>query len=234
LSCNGGVKSEKEITEFSNSQSQKLDSVKIDSEQKVISKLDTIVTGSKIIYSENIPEKKYLELKKQCSSIQLKQDENHVKIDGKMCLIGKAGKKICFEDKKGGSETEEISYTYLGSLLNNYSIVRKSYYETSEILIIDKNNNKTVSAWDIPVMSGNQNYLMTFSNNVEYDILNNGIQVYDVSPAGVNKLFELEMKEGKPTEVCWIKENQLLMKVVFLNRNYDIDKEKTKYSILKF
>lgn len=193
---------------------------------------DTTINGVKLELEE-ISENRYEQLKKDCMSDHgLHIDTNIKKLNGSICFSIRNKKSACFKDYKAdGDDVDQVIYSYKGTLLNRYTIIAKAMYETGDFLIVDRETGVSLSTWSIPVPNQRGTFLLSNSNNYAFDMLQNGILIHGISKNGLSKYIEWIMDEAKPMEVCWIEDGCLLMKRIFLDRNYK--DYKTDYLVVR-
>jgi hypothetical protein len=109
---------------------------------------------------------------------------------------------------------EQKLYNYIGFMneIGTY-IVEAQYYETGEILLINKYNGSVVKVWGIPRLSPDWKHIVVWSSSLDYDIMPNGIQMWQVKENNeLEKLWQYEQSPWAPLEVIWVRNDMIYVK----------------------
>ena len=173
--------------------------------------LDTIIQDHKLIITQ-LDEKKYKSLKNKIKNLRKVKERLISKKNGVICLPLENSTNKIFEDSVISENENQISYEYIGyeKALNSYIILVK-YYETGEYMLINNKTGKESKLWGLPIISPNQKKVCCYGDALGYDVMPNGIQMYDYSDNNLIKEWEWEIEDWKPESVEWLNNNTLLL-----------------------
>ncbi len=130
-----------------------------------------------------------------------------------LAFIADNGKKVVLKDSLWDSfDTEKRKFNYEGYLAeSNGYIVMAKYYESSEVLLINKSDGNITKLWDIPKLSPDKKYIVCRAGFLGYDIMPNGLQLWKIDKNSIVHLFDIEPKTWEPHDVRWIGGHTLIL-----------------------
>ena len=136
-------------------------------------------------------------------------------ISGKLVLKFKNSKDFTFRDfVDSDDETAIRTHDYLGfSPVLDRFVVQLKYYERSEILLISK-SCEVDTLWEIPYVSADGKMAVALSRGVEYEVYNNGFQIFGIGPKGLFKVCEKKIIGYEPIALRWSGNKSFVLKAI--------------------
>ncbi|WP_046245128.1 hypothetical protein [Hymenobacter terrenus] len=170
----------------------------------------------------------YMEAKKACRAAQPQRTFPLKKANGRITIPTTKGPKV-FKDvivdevalQKGIGEEETLIHDYLGFLPEFHChLLKLSYYETSEYLMIDE-AGRQITLCGEPIFSPDMRYIVASSQGIEYGGGQaNVIELLELQKSGLRQIWKLEPKTWEPYRVCWASATALLLsKVMWTGKN---------------
>lgn len=152
----------------------------------------------------------------------IKDTSSFKKQNGQFKLPLTSGANIykTFQDSiKGAEDENRKEYNYLGQFKEiDFYVVSVTYWEHSEILLIDKKSGDHYSTWSVPSLSiDNKKMAAILSFGLEGEPV--GIQVLSIDKTNysqVEKLIEIDQRLWNPVDFVWENNNSLVLKVTEL------------------
>lgn len=210
MSCSNGVK---EGTPTVANSENLVDTLSTTDEGTDMAKTIAVNTNTAKIDTITLNEyKKGVSLSKKSSLI--KRNKNVIEEDDKVIIKLSNNNSIVFKDSLAdGDDVDQVSYKYVGKLDGaNYHVVQVTYYETGEYVLINADTGEKKTIWSLPKLSPDNKRILAFNSSLDYDVMPNGIQVFDVSEGSIELVWELKPDTWAPQEVDWGKDNVLFIK----------------------
>ncbi|MBC7381857.1 MAG: hypothetical protein H7296_02555 [Bacteroidia bacterium] len=171
---------------------------------------------------EKVSKEVFVSAKKIYVEKLLKDTSSHKKQNGqfKLTLTSSAGAYKTFQDSIAGAEDENRKeFRYLGQFKEiDFYIVSVTYWEHSEILLIDKMSGNNYSTWSVPGLSpDNKRMAAILPFGLEGEPI--GIQILSINRANltqIEKLIEIDQKLWEPKDFVWENNHSILLKVTEL------------------
>lgn len=173
--------------------------------------------------NKNVPEFEFIqltkdqydELEKTSDEIKIKNSDSILKKGGEMEFKLSNSKSIKYKDKLYPESESEI-YIFKG-ILSSFYVVMVKYYDWSEYLVINNITGSVTKFWSEPHMSKSEEYMYSYSDALEYDIMPNGIQMYKNVNGRLRLDWEYRILDWKPESVKWLNDKTLLIVKVIPN-----------------
>ncbi|GAB3736953.1 hypothetical protein GCM10027594_17840 [Hymenobacter agri] len=128
---------------------------------------------------------------------------------GRIVIPTAKGPKLFKDVRVADDETAEVTYAYKGFCAElQQHLLQVSYYESSGWIIVDA-AGKVSNLWSPPGYSPSLNRLFTGSGSLEYDMMPNGLQIFQKEPNGLKKIWETAPTTWAPEDAFWTTENTL-------------------------
>jgi hypothetical protein len=174
-------------------------------------KIDTLVINNHTLYIDSISEKEYNNRFEAVKIISY--DSTPVKKDKSELILRLEGnKKIVLKDSLSKSDNiDQVTYTYVGFFKTiGFYVVIAQYYETGEYLLINYKTGAMTKVWGLPKLSPNQKRFVCFSDAVGYDIMPNGVQMWEIYPNGeLNLEWEYSQETWAPKNIIWANDKSI-------------------------
>jgi|GEM_PF-3013518 len=180
--------------------------------------------------SEKITDITFYNTLKNQQTIDIIKDNKIIKNKGKIKIKIDNEKIINFTDCiYKNNEIKNKSYKYLGfSHKTNSYVIQIAHYESSEFMLINKSGS-IIHTWSIPYISTN-NELISLSKGIEYEVYNNGFQVFQLKNNIFYKKCNVIISNLEPTELRWIGKHAFALKLQDPN-HINHSKSNTEYRI---
>jgi hypothetical protein len=174
-----------------------------------VNQVDTVTLNSHDLYIDHVSESQYNIV---LHSAKNKYDKNSIKkTENKLMLPLSNGMIILTDSLPDSDDVGQITYKYVGFLKEiSYYIIMAKYYETGEYIAVNYNNGNKTKIWGLPKVSPDNKHLVVTSSNLYYDIMPNGIQMWEIMETGELKLnWEYQPKDWEPRNAEWASNNDI-------------------------
>jgi len=136
---------------------------------------------------------------------------------GRLVIPTEAGNKL-FKDKIfPKNEIEDVTYKYLGFFpRHQVHLIQVAYYESSEILLIEKSGN-IVRLVSEPVYSPSQQRLLAASRGIVYAMMPNSLQLVEKVDGRLQIVWETIPKKWEPVDLFWTSDSMAFLKQEQIN-----------------
>ncbi len=154
----------------------------------------------------------YLEAKKAAIVTKPARTFPVKKAGGRIVIPTAKGRKLFRDVRVADDETSDITYTYEGfSAKLQQHLLRIGYYESSEWVLVEANG--TISKlWSPPSCSPGCNRMLAYSSSMEYEMMPNGLQLFQAGAGGLQKVWETAPTAWAPEEAFWTSDNTAVLK----------------------
>lgn len=161
---------------------------------------------------------------------------NGLKKNGVLNIRIKNNKLITFKDKIDKKDETNISYyKYIGFIPKlNFHIIQVKYYETGEYIILNAENGKKYYCWGLPNISPSGKKIFCLSGSINYDIMPNGIQIFNINKNQVTKNIEYTTDKWEPVDGYWGNDRKIMLKMIIPSSMSLSKKDEIKYSAATF
>jgi hypothetical protein len=191
---------------------------------------DTLVLNTHTLYIDSITEQEYNRLK---DSKRIYHDSTPVRKEKNELILNLEGnKKLVLKDSLSKSDNvDQVTYTYVGFLKEvGFYIIIAQYNETGEYLLINCKTGSKTKVWGLPKLSPNQKRIVSSSNAIGYDVMPNGIQMWEVSQNGELKLeWEYQHTAWAPDDIAWANDSSIYVTKRIPDFLSSTKKEETSY-----
>ncbi|MEY8022108.1 hypothetical protein AB8P51_14815 [Muriicola sp. SD30] len=145
-----------------------------------------------------------------------------VLIQDSVITINTESKEVKFE---GTPSLEEgiTEFKYLGyNPRIEFHAVSASFWEETEVYLIDNKTAKTTTIWNFPTYSPNDSLIACLSQEYGLEGIPNGFQVWKLSAnRTLTKIEELDQKEWVPRELIWLDNSTIQLKITPVQQFYE-------------
>jgi hypothetical protein len=136
---------------------------------------------------------------------------------GRLVIPTEAGSKL-FKDKVfPKNEVDDITYEYLGFFpKHKVHLIQVAYYESSEVLLVEKNGN-IVRLVSEPLYSPSQQRLLAASRGIVYAMMPNSLQLVEKVAGRLQIVWEITPKKWEPVDLFWTSDSVACLKQELVN-----------------
>jgi hypothetical protein len=129
--------------------------------------------------------------------------------DGLQFKLRNGETKLIRDNKKTDGD-DFVAYVYLNTFDEIHQwLVRASYYESFDYILIDQNDGSESHLWGYPVLSPDRKSFLTAMVDLEAGFVSNGFQLWSLQDKPV-KLWEKELTEWGTDKVMWLNDREIL------------------------
>jgi len=178
--------------------------------------VEELSVNGHILLLKHISELEYNELSQKVKGVKISRIDSDLKQGGKLILPLANGTSKVLLDKKSDTEIDDVSYSFIGKIdsLSLY-VIKASFYETSEFILMDKETGEEIRTWGKPIISPDFKHLFSYGDALGYDVMPNGIQMWKFEDGKLKIDWEIKPDEWKPQSIDWLDENTLLFIKVY-------------------
>jgi hypothetical protein len=149
---------------------------------------------------------------------------------GRLIIPTEAGNKL-FKDKVfPENEVDDVTYEYLGFFpKHQVHLIRIAYYESSEILLVEKNGN-IVRLVSEPLYSPSQQRLLTASRGIVYAMMPNSLQLAERVGGRLQVVWEMTPKNWEPVDLFWTSDSVACLKQELINSTTEAPFEPARFT----
>jgi hypothetical protein len=154
----------------------------------------------------------YLAAQKACVLTKPKITFPLKKVRGRFVIPTAKGTRV-FQDKGVGTDNDgQEHFDYLGYLTDfKYHLVKISYYETTEYLLINKAGSQ-ISLSGEPVFAPDMRQIAAICPGIEYSGGQpNIVELLKLQNGTLHRVWSLEPKTWEPYRICWASDAVLLL-----------------------
>jgi hypothetical protein len=207
----------------------------IDNEQKINS--DTIVINNKVFNLDSISEMDYKHENKPKILEQRTEfidDTTNVSRDSlRLTFHLKNGSDSILTNDTSDNGDKHIRFTYLESCPNiDYWLIKITYYEGGEYMLLDKENGNKMYLWSKPIFSPDKKHFITNSCDLEAGYDANGFQLFEVKNKNIKECWSKAITDWGPSEIFWKNDSTLFIEQTRFGHDYS-NKISNKEMIIK-
>ncbi len=147
-----------------------------------------------------------LECAQEIERYQLQKPENarRVKRAGEELQLKRAnGQWLSVKDTEETEEASGIKYSFREYLPIGYFLIHRQFYEGADYLMINEKSGERFELHDKPVISPDQQRLVTASDGVTGGYSPNAVQIWRLTPNGMELEQAFEPENWGPSEPTW-------------------------------
>ena len=195
---------------------------------------DTLVINNKVYYLDSIPESVYNSVAYvfPAGSDTVARDTSVVSISIGRLVVKSAHKPVVFRNDTSDTDTTaryEYKHTY-GQL--GFVHIQGLFYEWSSEFLINLKSGTKSEFWQAPLFSPGHKLVLSYSADLEGEMMANGIQLYKLENGEIVKVFERELDKWEPEEIRWESDTSIVIRRAKLdsldNKHIDFVRMKLK------
>ena len=188
---------------------------------------DTIKLNKYILFISDINKNTYDKNKPE-EDKSLVPNDISIKNKGILKLPLLNNKFIQLRDTLSDSDNDDqAKYEYIGVIKSiDFYLVKAIFYETGEYILINHRNGNKISLWGYPILSSNKENIVSFSSSIDYDVMPNGLQMFDIKNNELKLEWQYETDKWAIEELYWI-DNKFIYAKIFIPKYISSTKKDT-------
>jgi hypothetical protein len=181
----------------------------------IVNNIDTLLLNKVSVYLSSFSKLEFQKLKSSNKTnyaiTSIKKNKNEIS------LPLKNSKNLILKDSLSKTDnSEQVTYIYKGYLQNiGFYVILAQYYETGEYILINDETGSKKKIWGEPIVSADHKSIVDFSNAVGYDVMPNGIQLWEIQQNKELKLkWEYQIDHWGADSIEWIDEKSIGVKKI--------------------
>ncbi len=175
---------------------------------------DTLVINNKVYYLDSIPESVYNSVVYSFPGRgdTVSRDTSVVSITVDRIIVKSAEKPVVFRNDTSDTDTTaryEYKHTY-GQL--GFVHIQGLFYEWSSEFLINLKSGTKSEFWQAPLFSPGHKLVLSYSADLEGEMMANGIQLYKLENGEIVKVFERELDKWEPEEIRWESDTSIVIR----------------------